>query len=336
MIQYTQSRKATPWDKVKELTPTQKFLKENYERFYSDRHRKISDSDEAEIVNSYPPSKCPFCKSETFKKFGHTKSEIQRYKCICGKTFLPTTGTIFDEHRISISEWMEYCLNLFHHVSINADSWSNKNDFKTSRYWLQKLFLTLEEIQDNIVLDGKIWLDETYYTVRSEDVVYNEDGTKLRGISKNKICIATATNRQKTILFIEGTGRPTKKKTLELFGSHIAKGATLIHDEDHAYSKLIEKLKLKSKAYNSKELRNLEDKDNPLNPVNRVHFLLKCFLDSHSGFKRENLQNYLNLFAFVSNPPHELLEKVELIVKIAFQNPKLLRFRKFYAPQSDS
>ena len=72
---------------------------------------------------------------------------MQRYLCSsCGKTFLPTTGTIFDEHRISISEWMEYCLNLFRHVSITADSWSNKNAFATSRYWLQKLFLTLETV----------------------------------------------------------------------------------------------------------------------------------------------------------------------------------------------
>ena len=29
--------------------------------------------------------------------------QFQWYKCNCGKTFLPTPGTIFDEHRISIS-----------------------------------------------------------------------------------------------------------------------------------------------------------------------------------------------------------------------------------------
>lgn len=103
---------------------------------------------------------------------------------MCGKTFVPTTGTIFDEHRISISEWIEYCLNLFHYVSITADSWNNKNDFKTSQYWLQKLFLTIENVQNGIVLSDKIWLDETYYSVRSEDIVLNKTGGKLSGMNR--------------------------------------------------------------------------------------------------------------------------------------------------------
>ena len=34
-----------------------------------------------------------------------------------------------------------------------------------------------------------------------------------------------------------------------------------------------------------------------------------------------------NLFAFVRNPPYEMLEKVEKIVNLAFQNPKFLRYR---------
>ena len=95
------------------------------------------------MINSYISTKCLFCGSTAFKKFGLSSNGIQRYRCRCGRTFLSTTGTIFDERRISISEWLEYCLNLFRHVSI----WNNKNTFTTSRYWLQKLFLTLEDSQ---------------------------------------------------------------------------------------------------------------------------------------------------------------------------------------------
>jgi hypothetical protein len=62
--------------------------------------------------------------------------------------------------------------------------------------------------------------------------------------------------------------------------------------------------------------------------------ILKNFLNSHSGFKREDMQNYLNLFAFVINPPSELLEKVELAIDLGFQNPKLLRFREFYGSKT--
>jgi len=330
------SRRETPWGEESDLTPTQAFLKQYYDEYYAARHRTVGDSGEAAIVNSYPPAKCPFCGSEKFKKNGRTGSGVQRYMCACGKTFLPTTGTIFDEHKISISEWMEYCLNLFRHVSITADSWSNKNTFNTSRYWLQKLFMTLEGVQNSIILSGTVWLDETYYSVRSENIVRNANNNKLRGVSRNQICIGVATDKRQTIFLAEGTGRPSQKRTLETFFSHIAQGSTLIHDEESAHKKLVRKLSLESVVHASKDLKGLPDDGNPLNPVNRAHAIVKKFLNSHSGFDRVDIQGYLDFFAFVTNPPKDLLEKVELIVKLAFQNPKTLRYRDFYGVNTAS
>jgi len=324
------SRRKTPWDGVHKLTPTQAFLKENYDMRYNVHHRKVGESGEAEMVNSYAPAKCSSCGSEAFKKNGYTDSGVQRYRCVCKKDFLPTTGTIFDDHKLSISEWMEYCLNLFRHVSITADSWNNKNAFTTSRYWLQKLFLTLEGVQERIMLSGTVWLDETYYTVRSEDIVYNEDGSKLRGISKNQIRIGVATDNRQAIFMVEGTGKPSQKKTYETFSRHIEPKSTLIHDKEKAHKKLVKELELKSISYASKDLKGLLDSDNPLYPVNRAHAIMKMFLNAHSGFKREDLQGYLNLFSIVTNPPDEMLEKVEIVIISAFNNPKTLRYRDFY------
>ena len=327
---YKKSRRKTPWDGVKDLNPTQAFLKEHYEERYNNHHQKVADSGEAEMVNYYAPSKCPFCGSKKFKKKGYTNSGVQRYICECSKAFVPTTGTIFDDHKLSIVEWMEYCLNLFRHVSITADSWNNKNAFNTSRYWLQKLFLSLEGVQNNIVLSGTVWLDETYYRVRSEDVEYNEDGNKLRGISKNQIRIGVATDNINTLFLVEGKGKPSQKKTYETFGGRIAANSTLIHDKEAAHKKLVKELALNSISYASKDLKGLLDEDNPLYPVNRAHAIMKMFLNSHSGFMRDDLQGYLNLFSFVTNPPDEMLEKVELVINLAFCNPKVLRYRDFY------
>ena len=329
-MKHDKSRRATPWDEETNLTATQLFLKQYYDEHYEERHRPVGSSGEAEMVNSYPPAKCPHCGSVKFKKSGRTVTSVQRYMCICGKTFLPTTGTIFDEHKISISEWMEYCLNLFRHVSITADSWSNKNTFKTSRYWLQKLFLTLEGVQNDIVLSGTVWLDETYYSVRSENITRNDDGSELRGISRNQICIGVATDKRRSVFFAEGTGRPSQKKTIKAFQSHIAPGSTLIHDGESAHKKLIKELSLESVTYTSKRVKGLPDDENPMNPVNRTHAILKKFLNSHGGFDRDNIQGYLNFFALVTNPPADLLEKVELVIKMAFQNPKTLRYRELF------
>jgi len=329
------SRRVTPWDGETKLSATQAFLKKNYEEHYAERHQAVSESGEADMINSYTPSKCPFCGSEKFKKSGRTKSEVQRYMCVCNKTFISTTGTIFDEHKISISEWMEYCLNLFRHVSITSSSWNNKNAFVTSRYWLQKLFLTLENVQNSIVLSDCVWFDETFYSVRSEDIIRKDNNDKLRGLSQNQICIGVATDKEHSVFLVVGNGQPSQRKIFETFRNHVKPGSIFIHDEEVAHAKLVKELSLDSRAYSSKELKGLADKDNPLNPVNRCHDILKKFLNAHSSFNRDNIQGYLNLFAFVTNPPVEMLEKVELVIKMAFQNPKLLRFRDFCASNAD-
>ena len=87
---------------------------------------------------------------------------------------------------------MEYCHNIFRYVSLNADSWNNRNAFSTSKYWLETLFLTLEGSQDNIVLEGTVWLDETYYSVLIKDRERDANGNLLRGLSRNQICIGVA------------------------------------------------------------------------------------------------------------------------------------------------
>lgn len=91
-----------------------------------------------------------------------------------------------------------------------------------------------------------------------------------------------------------------------------------------------ENLQLNSIAYDSSEIKLLSDKDNPLNRVNRIHYLLKSFLYAHTSFNRDRIQGYLNLFAFVMNPPENHLEKVELLLDLAFKNPITLRYREFY------
>jgi hypothetical protein len=309
----------------------QEFLHRHYKAHYEERHPLLTDTGEAQLINAYSPKTCPHCASETFKMNGYTRNGVQRYKCLsCTQTFTPVTRTIFEGHKISLSEWMEYALNIFRYVSVNADSWNNRNAFTTSRYWLEKLFLVLEPYQTSLVLSETVWFDETFYTVRNEDIAYTEEGNKLRGLSVNQMCIGVACDKSHTICLFEGYGKPSQKKTYELFKHHIAAGSTLIHDGDNAHKKLVKELQLNSIAYDSRTIKHLSDKDNPLNRVNRIHYLLKAFLYAHTSFNRDKMQSYLNLFAFVMNPPADHLEKVEILMDLAFKNPITLRYRDFY------
>ena len=84
------------------------------------------------------------------------------------------------------------------------------------------------------------------------------------------------------------------------------------------------------------QTEGIADEDNPLYPVNHMHFLLKQFLDAHSGFDRDELKGYLDLFAFTMNPPSNHLKKVDLLLKMAFETRETLRYREFYAKENNS
>lgn len=324
------SRRKTPWDNAREITHTQKFIKEKYQSDYKKKHPKLAETDEATIINNTEIRSCPYCEADNIRKYGKTKNKIQRYYCnICHRTFTPTACTIFEDHKISISEWIEFSLNIINYGSITMIAKVNKNGINTSIYWLNKLFLILKEYQDDIILKGKVFIDETFFSV-----IYSEkqqkDGKFLRGLSKDKFCIGIGCDGKNTIAIVEGMGKPSDKTTKETFLKHIEEGSTLIHDDEKSHNVLVKDLKLENVSYNSKELKNLDDKVNPLNPINRKCDLLKKFLYSHSGFNREHLQDYLNLFCFIVNGPRDKLKKIEILLNLALNTKVSLKYRELF------
>jgi hypothetical protein len=114
----------------------------------------------------------------------------------------------------------------------------------------------LEDYQDDIILNDRVWFDETFYTVRSGDVQMKDDGTKPRGLSKNQLCIGVVCTKSHILCLLEGTGQPTARKAYMVFGSHIAEDSTLVHNEGKAHGMLVDKLHLTSEAYDSTEIFN--------------------------------------------------------------------------------
>lgn len=82
--------------------------------------------------------------------------------------------------------------------------------------------------------------------------------------------------------------------------------------------------------------RGLEDEDNPIDRINDIHSLLKKFLDSHSEFLRHHIDDYMNLFVFIMNPPKNKLNKVELFLELAIKKRASLKYRDFYEPADDN
>jgi transposase-like protein len=322
---------ATPWDHLddSELTSAQALVAAGHRSAYRFRHESF-DGD-ADFFNSFERKTCPYCNSMELIKFGFDTSGIRRYRCkVCTKTFTPVTGTIFEEHKLPLPAWSDFLVQLFSFESINVITREDRRSETTIPYWIAKVFAVLEGIQDKMVLTGRVQIDETFYPVPIAEEV-SVDGKRLRGLSRNKICIAVGCDDSGRSFYARaGFGKPSTKRAMEAYGLHIKNGSLLIHDMEKAHRKLVQELELKEEVHNSKLISRLDDSENPLREVNRLCFLLKRFLDSHSGFNRENLDGWLNLFSVIMNQPSEKMEKAAMVLNRAMDNFKTLRFRDFY------
>ncbi|NCB71892.1 MAG: hypothetical protein EOM45_08885 [Clostridia bacterium] len=124
-----------------------------------------------------------------------------------------------------------------------------------------------------------------------------------------------------------GNGKPTRQAVLDAFSPRIEKGSTISHDREQAHDPLVEILGLKSLQYDAREIKKLPDSENPLNQVNQYCRLLKLFLKAYSGFIRDDMQDYLNLYFFIMNPPNDKHLKVENFMNLAFDCRILHRYR---------
>lgn len=170
--------------------------------------------------------------------------------------------------------------------------------------------------------------DETFFSQVESKKETRSDGKECRGISRNKLCVASAyDDKGHTLLICENVSKPSLRSTWNALESHIAKGSTLIHDGEKSHSILIEKPGLTSVVYKTDELNSLEDKDNPLDPINEIHSLAKRFMRAHGGYNLKNLQDFMNLISFILNDPKDRYEKIDLFINMALLESQMVRYR---------
>ncbi len=80
-------------------------------------------------------------------------------------------------------------------------------------------------------------------------------------------------------------------------------------------------------AKHEQETKGMPDDENPMEPINKVHRYLAGFVGAHSGFSREELQGWLNLFCFYWNTSGNAFEKAQAFIEIAVKMRKKLRYR---------
>lgn len=322
------SLRKLPWDKCDQITEAQSLISSTLKEWYYAKHR-IPSNEEITLINAKNIICCPKCGSRSFVKNGLYKNKLQRYKCKdCSVNFSPLTNTIFDSKKIAISEWIEYLIHLFEFHSIKSSARDNRNSESTGKYWLIKVFSVLKNIQDDVILEGNIYLDEMFFSVAKKDIITKDNGKKLKGISRNKIAVASALDDcGHYLMIVEYTSKPSDASTWKALGKHIKKGSHLIHDGERSHGILIRELSLTSEVYKTDTTIGLSDEDNPLNPINKLHALSKRFIKAHGGYDRSNLQDWMNLIWFIISKPYNRFEKIEKFITLAINSPQKVKYR---------
>lgn len=307
--------------------PSSPMMVSTLSEWYDAKHRKASPQEVA-FINSLPVDSCPYCGSAELRRDGFAKRTglIIRECRSCGRKSNPLAGTIFDSRKIPFSEWVEFLVHLFQFHSVRTSAFDNRNADSTGFYWLSKIFLAVDGVQEGVVFSGDVWIDETYFP-RWRSLGETRGGKGLRGLSRNQFCVCSATDGERCSLVLCGVGKPSGRKAVKGYAGHIAEGSRVIHDGDNSHDALIAFLGLGSEVHPTSETKGLADSENPMEPINEVHRYLSGFIGSHRGFSRDGLQGWLNLFCFWWNTPGDAFVKAQEFIKLAAKKRVIMRYR---------
>lgn len=273
-----------------------------------------------ELIGKERKLECPVCHSTNILKNGKDKNDTQRYKCKdCNKNFNVAENTLFFSSKVNIKAWLAFLECILNGTSTNAACMTAKISVVTGSAWMKKIFIALKGYQDSITLDKTIYIDETYVHEDASKIEYKEEIGKVRkvkklprGISRNQICILIATNKYRSFAKIVNHGRPLRTNNYEICKKHIKPNSLLIGDEDNSLTYAANLLNLRREMYKS----NTEEAYEKLKPIDDLCGRLKLFLDKHRGFKKEILQDYLNLFMFIENEKANEKDLYKITIKL--------------------
>ena len=137
-----------------------KNIKEEYDKHHQPNFKAVERN-----ILEIRKINCPYCGSFNFVSNGHTKNGTQRYKCSCGKVFSAASYSLFFGTKVNINAWYSFIEGIVSETSTKAACIKAKISLTTGHYWMKKIFKVLENFQNNIVMNGNIYLDETYIGV---------------------------------------------------------------------------------------------------------------------------------------------------------------------------
>lgn len=269
---------------------------------------------------------CPVCGATHVVRNGQRKDGTQKYICKdCGKSFVITTNSIVSGTRKDLNVWIKYVDCMLNGFSVRKAAEECGIHRNTAFAWRHKILDALQNMANDVILDGIVEADETFFTIsykgnhkKSKKFTMPREphkrgnSTHVRGLSSEKVCVPCALNRSgMSIAKVSNTGRVSTKDLHEIYDGRIDPSATLVTDKMNSYVRFsnangIELVQLKTgKA--KKGIYNIQH-------INSYHSQFKRFMKSFNGVSTKYLNNYLIWHNFVNYAKESDVEKRAILL----------------------
>ena len=234
---------------------------------------------------------CPYCNSTEFKRDG-IRHDKQRFRCKnCRRTFTAITGTILANTKKSQKKWEDFVIQFTNDATLIASHEYSSINKNTAHLWRIKMMRCLGEIVSSTILNGNVWIDEIYFDVSKKDMITNDKGLLLHGISRNKIAVEVAIDENNnTYAVVMGIGKPTSEMIIDTLKGHIRSGSTIIHDNFHGHQEYLKMMQLENISIGSGKPGYFK----LMQTANQFCALIKRVFVLHVGISRNHIQDYLN------------------------------------------
>lgn len=281
---------------------------------------------------------CALCGCTNIVRNGHQKDGTQRYLCKdCGKSFVISSNSIVSGTRKELDIWKKYIDCMMNGLSIRKTADICGIHRNTAFIWRHKILDALQNMANLVKLDGIIEADETFFPIsykgnhtKSKTFIMprkpHKRGhmTHLRGISKEKVCVPCAVNRNGlSIAKVANLGRVSTKDLHKTYDKRIESNSILCTDKMNSYKRFAT-----ANGLNLIQLKSGKSKQGIFNiqHINSYHSQLKRFLYAFKGVSTKYLNNYLTWNNFVNYSKETSREKANILLKFTLTTQKTVTY----------
>lgn len=279
--------------------------------------------------NKYVLGACPKCGCEEphWTKGGNSNSGKQMIRCCkCGRRTVIDYGQLTYYSHQDQSKWDQLIADVFSQVPEEVTA--AKLDVCPQTAWnmRMKLLHALEALVDSNILKDEIEMDEKYVQnshkgkhIEGVEPRRRGEPASKRGISNEKICIATGIQRLgNSVLQATNTGNPTGGDLMKL-KDNLQKHSLVWIDGKQSYNALLKDRECDVRVMGDHTTYTSVDH---LNNVNSFHKMIEDWYTKYRGVASKYINRYCALFTLVREYQGSDLQEIILSIKTRLRKIK--------------